>query len=80
MELEAVKAMLQDTIPDAHISVEGEGCNFTVTVISAVFGGKMQVARQKMVMAPFKALIASGDIHALGIKAMTPEEVDLVSL
>lgn len=74
MELEAVKELVLTSIPDAHVSVEGEGCNFTVTVISEVFAGKMQIARQKMVMAPFKALIAAGDVHALGIKAMTPGE------
>jgi acid stress-induced BolA-like protein IbaG/YrbA len=74
MELEAVRQKLLADIPDAEVTVEGEGCNFTVTVVSEQFAGKMPVARQKMVMAPFKELIATGDIHALGVKAFTPDE------
>jgi len=74
MEVGAVKQMILDDIPDAKITVEGEDCSFTVTVVSEVFKGKLPVARQKMVMAPFKALIASGELHALSVKAVTPEE------
>jgi acid stress-induced BolA-like protein IbaG/YrbA len=74
MELAQVERLILDVIPDAQIKVEGEGCNFTVTVVSNEFEGQSPVARQKKVLAPFKALIASGDIHALGVKALTAAE------
>lgn len=74
MELEEVKQKILSVIPDAQVSVEGEGCNFSVTVVSDSFAGKMPVVRQKLVMGPFKELITSGDVHALGVKAYTTEE------
>ena len=74
MELEAVTQLIKEAIPGAEVTAEGEGCNFTVTVVSAEFEGKSQVVRQKMVMAPFKELLATGDVHALGVKAYTADE------
>jgi acid stress-induced BolA-like protein IbaG/YrbA len=74
MEVEAVKQMILTAIPDAQISVDGEDCSFTVTVVSNDFSGKLPVARQKMVMAPFKEQLASGELHALSVRAMTPDE------
>lgn len=74
MEVEAVKQMILAHIPHAEISVAGEDCSFTVTVISQQFAGKLPVARQQMVMAPFKAQLASGELHALSVRAMTPDE------
>lgn len=74
MEVEAVKQMILAHIPDARISVDGEDCSFSVTVISQEFSGKLSVARQKMVMAPFKEQLASGELHALSVRAVTPDE------
>ena len=73
MEIEAVKAKIIADIEDAQVSVEGEDCSFSVTVISEQFRGKSPVACQKMVMAPFKELIATGELHALSVKTLTPE-------
>ena len=74
MEIDAVKQLILTAIADAKVTVAGEDCNFTVTVVSDQFKGKLPVARQKMVMAPFKEQIASGALHALSVKALTPEE------
>jgi len=74
MQQSEVEDRVKAAIPDAQITVEGEGCSFTIHVISASFEGQMPVKRQKAVMAPFADLIASGELHALSIKAKTPAE------
>ncbi|TPW16709.1 MAG: BolA family protein [Halothiobacillaceae bacterium] len=74
MNITEVKSLIEAVIPHAEIAVEGEGCNFTVRVISPHFAGQSQVQRQRAVMAPFKERILSGELHALTVKTLTPEE------
>lgn len=69
-----VKALIEKAIPGSEAIISGEGCNLSATVISSSFEGKSLVQEQKMVYAAVNHLIASGDLHALGIKAYTPEE------
>lgn len=73
MNLEEVTQLIQAHIPDAQVSVSGEGCNLSVTVISEQFRNMSLVQRQRTIMAPFKDRIASGELHALTVKALTPE-------
>ena len=75
MEISVVKEMIQGQIKDAKITVEGEDCNFSVTVVSDQFQGKLPVARQKSVLSIFKDQLATGELHALTVKALTPAEV-----
>jgi BolA protein len=51
---------------------EGE-THFNVTVVSAAFGGKSRVARQRLVYDLLKAEFAAG-LHALSVVTLTPEE------
>ncbi len=74
MEVDVVKARIIAGIPDATVTVQGEDCSFTVTVVSEQFAGKLPVARQRMVMAPFTQELASGELHAISIEAVTPAE------
>lgn len=69
-----VKALIEQGIPGSQAIVSGEGCNLSVTVISEAFEGKSMVQEQKMVYATVNQLISSGQLHALGIKALTPAE------
>lgn len=69
-----VKNLIEQGIPGSRALVSGEGCNLSVTVISDAFEGKSLVQEQKMVYATVNQLIASGQLHALGIKAFTPAE------
>ena len=73
MNIDEVTALIKAEIPDAQVSVDGEGCNFSVTVISEQFRDISLVQRQRMVMGPFKDKIASGELHALSVKALPPE-------
>ncbi len=69
-----VKAAIEAHIPGADVTVTGEGCNLSVTVVSEAFAGKNLLQRQKMVYAAVNDKIASGELHALTIRAHTPEE------
>ncbi|MDH5735752.1 MAG: BolA/IbaG family iron-sulfur metabolism protein [Gammaproteobacteria bacterium] len=74
MSPDDVKARIENGIPGSEVTVSGEGCNLSVVVVSDSFSGKTMVAEQKMVYATVNDLITSGELHALAIKAYTPEE------
>lgn len=74
MSPDDVKARIENGIPGSEVTVSGEGCNLSVVVVSDSFAGKTMVAEQKMVYATVNDLITSGELHALAIKAYTPEE------
>ena len=74
MSPEQVKQLIEQAIPDSRAIVDGEGCNFTVKVISEAFAGKTMMMEHRMVYAAVDEHIKSGELHALTIKAYTPEE------
>lgn len=57
-----------------HMGDDGSGeSHFRVAIVSGVFTGKNRVERQRMVY-DLLAEEMRGGIHALSIKAMTPDE------
>ena len=61
-----------------HMGDDGSGeSHFRVTIVSSVFNGRNRVERQRMVY-DLLAEEMSGGIHALSIKAITPDECDRV--
>jgi len=60
--------------PDAIMEVSGADCNFELYIISDAFNGMNTMQRQKPILALFKNELALGQLHALSIKAKTPEE------
>jgi BolA protein len=60
--------------PDAGIDVAGADCSFEIYVIDDAFAGQNMLQRQKPILALFKDEIASGKLHAMSVKAKTPEE------
>lgn len=65
---------LKQHYPDAFIQAANQGNKFDVRVVDASFEGKRAVQRQQAVYALVNDKIASGDIHALNIQALTPSE------
>ena len=74
MEIAEVQSMIEAGLPDAEVKVTGDGSHFEAVVISDAFEGKSPVAQQKMVYATLGDHITSGALHALTIKAYTPEK------
>ncbi len=73
MKIDEIKTLIKNHIPDAQVSIEGEGCNFSVTVISEQFRDQSLLQRQKTIMSLFKEQIASGELHALSVKTRLPD-------
>ena len=47
---------------------------FSSVVLSEQFQGTSTVARQRRVLATVKEKLATGELHAMSVKAYTPEE------
>jgi acid stress-induced BolA-like protein IbaG/YrbA len=74
MQPDGVKAMIEAGLPGAEVVAKGDGSHFDVIVVSAEFERKSMVEKQKMVFATLGDKITSGEIHAINIKAYTPDE------
>ncbi|MES9852879.1 MAG: BolA/IbaG family iron-sulfur metabolism protein [Candidatus Thiodiazotropha sp. L084R] len=60
--------------PDAEITVTGESCSFEVNVTSPAFADMKSLQRQRSILTLFNQEIASGELHALTVRAKTPQE------
>lgn len=74
MEPAEVQQLIEAGFPEAEVKVTGDGSHFEAVVISEIFEGKSPVDQQKMVYATLGDHITSGALHALTIKAYTPEK------
>ena len=74
MENETVERLISAGLPGAEVKVTGDGRHFEANVISADFKDKSLIQRHRMVMDTVKEQIASDELHALSIKAFTPEQ------
>lgn len=57
-----------------HPGAQSGGGHFNVTVVSQVFDGKTSLQRHRQVYAALRDLMPQ-EIHALSIKALTPDEL-----
>lgn len=79
MQAEDVKKLIESQLEGSTAYPNGEGCDFSVTVVSAQFEGMRPVKKQQLIYACLNEHIASGAIHALTIKTFTPAEWDAQS-
>jgi len=71
---EAVIDLIKTAMPDAIVEVTGDGYKYEAKVTSASFEGLNTLKKHQMVYAAVDSAIQSGDLHALTIIALTPEE------
>jgi acid stress-induced BolA-like protein IbaG/YrbA len=74
METEAVAALIRAGLPGADVTVTGDGAHFEAVVVSDAFDGLSPIKKQRLVMDTVKPQIASGELHALSIKTLTPAQ------
>lgn len=74
MQAQTIKELLETGIEDAQAVVTIDGSHIHLTVVSPVFAGLSPVKKQQMVYAVLSEQIASGVIHAVHMKTLTPEE------
>lgn len=69
-----VSQLVQQGIPGAQVIVDGAGCDLLLSVVSEQFSDLTIVKKQQLVLATLKDQLASGKLHAVSVKAYTPEE------
>jgi acid stress-induced BolA-like protein IbaG/YrbA len=74
METEAVAQLIRAGVPGAEVEVSGDGSHFDAIVVSEAFEGLSPIKKQRLVMDAVKDQIASGELHALSIKTLTPAQ------
>ncbi len=74
METEAIAALIRAGIPGAQVQVTGDGSHFEAVVVSQAFAGLTPIKKQRLVMDTVRGQFASGELHALSIKTLTPAE------
>ena len=70
---EQIRSYISAQLNCTHIEVEGDGQHFYATIVSPEFTGKRLVQRHQLVYAALGDRMKA-EIHALSIKAFTPEE------
>lgn len=74
MQAQEVEAMVKAELPDCEIQVQVDGSHYLVVAIGERFAGMSPVKKQQLIYATLKDPLADGSIHALTIKAFTPEQ------
>jgi acid stress-induced BolA-like protein IbaG/YrbA len=73
MHAHEIKLMIEAGLADSTAEVTGDGTHFEATVVCPAFEGKTLLARHRLVYATLGEKVG-GAIHALSIRAFTPEE------
>ncbi|MDX9740295.1 MAG: BolA family protein [Gammaproteobacteria bacterium] len=68
-----IKQQIESGLAGARVEVAGDGTHFEALVVSDAFAGKKPLERHRMVYATLGEQMG-GAIHALSIRACTPEE------
>ncbi|WP_413111136.1 BolA family iron metabolism protein IbaG [Thaumasiovibrio sp. DFM-14] len=74
MEITEIQKILQTALSLDEVIVKGDGSHYEVIAVSEMFAGMSRVKKQQAIYAPLMTHIATNAIHALSIKAYTPEE------
>ncbi|MCG9598427.1 BolA family iron metabolism protein IbaG [Vibrio sp. Isolate25] len=74
MDSAKVQQILEQALNLEEIHVKGEGSHYEVVAVDASFEGMSRVKKQQLIYAPLMEYIQRNDIHAVSIKAYSPEE------
>jgi acid stress-induced BolA-like protein IbaG/YrbA len=73
MQGSEVATLIRSGIPDAEVTVKGDGDHFEAIVVSGQFEGCSMVKQHQMVYATLGDRMG-GEIHALALHTYTPDE------
>jgi acid stress-induced BolA-like protein IbaG/YrbA len=73
MHPDVIKQMIERGLPNARVTVTGDGHHFEAVVISPDFAGQGMLARHQMVYRTLGTKMGN-EIHALSFKTLTPDE------
>jgi acid stress-induced BolA-like protein IbaG/YrbA len=72
MQASELQALIKAGLPDAEVTVRGEGDHFEAVVVSRQFAGRTMVQQHRLVYAALGDRMG-GEIHALALRTLTPE-------
>lgn len=65
---------VRERMPDARVEAAVDGNRALITVVSSAFEGMSRVKKQQAVYACIDHFIKDGTLHAVTIRALTPDE------
>ena len=74
MEIAQIEQLLREQLQLAEVYVKSDGSHYAVTAVGDCFDGLNRVKQQQLVYSPLMAAIADGSMHAVSIKAFTPQQ------
>jgi acid stress-induced BolA-like protein IbaG/YrbA len=74
LEPKQIESWIAAGMPCEFVAVQGDGQHFEAVVVSSEFAGLNRVKRQQRVNAILKPRFDTGELHALSMKTLTPEE------
>ena len=69
-----IENWISQGLPCDHLAVEGDGHHFSALIVSAEFAGLNRVKRQQRVYQTVLDKLNSGELHALSLQTLTPDE------
>ncbi|HET6655632.1 MAG TPA: BolA/IbaG family iron-sulfur metabolism protein [Gammaproteobacteria bacterium] len=74
MDAAEVKRLIKEALPAAEVAVESpDNTHFTAVIVTPDFEGKSRIARHQLVYGALGGRVG-GEIHALSMQTLTPEE------
>ncbi len=74
MENNEIQTVLMNALSLQEVLVSGDGSHFQVIAVGEMFEGMSRVKKQQTIYGPLMEYLADNRIHALSIKAYTPQE------
>lgn len=78
MQPETIRSFIETGLQGAEAHVEGDGTHFTAVVVCPAFVGKSRIQKQQLVYDTVRTYLLDGSLHALSIKAYTPDEWETI--
>ena len=69
-----IEAWIAQGLVCERLAIEGDGQHFGALIVSQEFSGMSRVKRQQRVYQIIKDKLDSGELHALSMQTLTPEE------
>ena len=69
-----IRSSILNVLPDAFISFHEKDCNFKIKIISKQFTGLNIMQRHKLILGALEKFIKSGELHAVSLETLLPEE------
>lgn len=74
MDSEQIETILKAHLDVTEVIVKTDGSHASIIAVGEIFADLSRVKQQQLVYRPLNPHIASGEIHAVSIKAYTPTE------